>query len=194
PWRLAAKLKKVFKFVQSNMNQGADLAQVEYAAVNGMLSTLDPHSTLLDPEAAREMDLTTSGKFGGLGIVIRMIDKKLTVIRPMKDTPAWRAGIKAGDHIVRINNEPTENLTSNEAVDRMRGEPKTGITLWIERKGQKDLMRFDLMRAVIRMTQVEHKLLDKGVGYIKVKQFSKGIASDVADAMKEMSAQGATSW
>ena len=136
------------------------------------------------------MDVSTSGKFGGLGIVIRMIDRKLTVVKPMKDTPAWKKGIKAGDHIVKINNEPTENLTSNEAVDRMRGDPKTGVTLWVERKGEPNLLRFDLVRDVIRVSQVEHKLLDKGVGYIKVKQFSKGIASDVADAMKEMSGQG----
>jgi len=194
PWRLAAKLKKVFRFIEANMNAGADLAKVEYAAVNGMLTTLDPHSILMDPEQARDMDVSTSGKFGGLGIVIRMIDSKLTVIKPMKNTPASRKGIKAGDHIVRINSEPTENLTSNEAVDRMRGDPKTGVTLWVARKGEKDLMRFDLVRDIIRVTQVEHKLLDRHVGYVKVKQFSKGIANDVADAMREMSAQGATSW
>src|SRR5262245_3289270 len=194
PWRLAAKLKKVFRFIEANMNTGADLAKVEYAAVNGMLGTLDPHSILMDPEQARDMDVSTSGKFGGLGIVIRMIDRKLTVIKPMKDTPAWRKGIKAGDHIVRINQEPTENLTSNEAVDRMRGDPKTGVTLWIERKDEPQLLRFDLVRDIIRVSQVEHKLLDKGVGYVKVKQFSKGIANDVADAMRQMSAQGATSW
>jgi carboxyl-terminal processing protease len=194
PWRLAGKLKKVFRFIETNMNAGADLAKVEYAAVNGMLSTLDPHSILMDPEQARDMDVSTSGKFGGLGIVIRMIERKLTVVKPMKDTPASRKGIKAGDHIVRINNEPTENLTSNEAVDRMRGDPKTGVTLYIERKGADALLRFDLVRDVIRVSQVEHKLLDKGVGYVKVKQFSKGIASDVADAMREMSAKGATSW
>ncbi|HEU0032388.1 MAG TPA: MXAN_5808 family serine peptidase [Kofleriaceae bacterium] len=194
PWRLAAKLKKVFRFIEANMNAGSDLAKVEYAAVNGMLSTLDPHSILMDPEQARDMDVSTSGKFGGLGIVIKMIDRKLTVVKPMKDTPAWRKGIKAGDHIVRINSEPTENLTSNEAVDRMRGDPKTGVTLWIERKGEPQLMRFDLVRDIIRVTQVEHKLLDKGVGYIKVKQFSKGISRDVGEAMKEMSGKGATSW
>jgi len=194
PWRLAAKLKKVFRFIETNMNAGADLAKVEYAAVNGMLSTLDPHSILMDPEQARDMDVSTSGKFGGLGIVIRIIEKKLTVVKPMKDTPAWRKGIKAGDHIVRINQEPTENLTSNEAVDRMRGDPKTGVTLFIERKGVEGLMRFDLIRDVIRVIQVEHKLLDKTVGYVKVKQFSKGIASDVADAMRDLSAKGATSW
>ena len=194
PWRLAGKLKKVFRFIETNMNAGADLAKVEYAAVNGMLSTLDPHSILMDPEQARDMDVSTSGKFGGLGIVIRMIEKKLTVVKPMKDTPASRKGIKAGDHIVRINNEPTENLTSNEAVDRMRGDPKTAVTLYVERKGSDGLLRFDLVRDVIRVSQVEHKLLDKSVGYVKVKQFSKGIASDVGDAMREMSAKGATSW
>ncbi|MCX5747818.1 MAG: S41 family peptidase [Proteobacteria bacterium] len=192
-WKMTAKLRRVFRFVESNMNAGADLAKVEYAAINGMLSTLDPHSTLMDPEAARDMDVSTSGKFGGLGIVIRMVDRKLTVIKPMKDTPAWDK-LKPGDHIVRINNEPTENLTSNEAVDRMRGDPKTGVTLWVDRKNEAQTLRFDLVRAVIRVQQVEHKLLDKGVGYIKVKQFSKNIASDVADAMKEMSAKGATSW
>src|SRR5258706_3218081 len=194
PWRLQGKLKKIFRFIETNMNGGADLAKVEYAAVNGMLSTLDPHSILMDPEQARDMDVSTSGKFGGLGIVIRMIDRKLTVVKPMKDTPAWRKGIKAGDHIVRINQEPTENLTSNEAVDRMRGDPKTGVTLWIERKGEASLIKFDLIRDVIRVSQVEHKLLDHNVGYIRVKQFSKGIASDVGEAMKEMSAAGATAW
>jgi carboxyl-terminal processing protease len=194
PWRLAAKLRKVFRFIEANMNSGADLAKVEYAAVNGMLSTLDPHSILMDPEQARDMDVSTSGKFGGLGIVIRMIEKKLTVVKPMKDTPAWRKGIKAGDHIVRINQEPTENLTSNEAVDRMRGDPKTGVTLYVERKGVDGLMRFDLVRDVIRVSQVEHKLLDRGVGYVKVKQFSKGIASDAGDAMREMATKGAASW
>jgi carboxyl-terminal processing protease len=194
PWRLASKLKKVFRFIETNMNAGGDLAKVEYAAVNGMLSTLDPHSILMDPEQARDMDVSTSGKFGGLGIVIRMIEKKLTVVKPMKDTPAWRKGIKAGDHIVRINQEPTENLTSNEAVDRMRGDPRTGVTLYIERKGVDGVMRFDLIRDVIRVSQVEHKLLDKGVGYVRVRQFSKGIASDVADAMRDMASKGAGSW
>jgi carboxyl-terminal processing protease len=201
PWRLASKLKKVFRFIETNMNTGnggADLAKVEYAAVNGMLSTLDPHSILMDPEQARDMEVSTSGKFGGLGIVIRMIDKRLTVIRPMKDTPAWRKGIKANDHIVRINQEPTENLTSNEAVDRMRGDPRTGVTLYVERKGTDGLMRFDLIRDLIRIVGVEHKLLDTGlpakVGYLRVKQFSKGIASDVAEAMREMTAKGASSW
>ena len=103
-WRMTAKLKRIFRFVETNMNAGSDLAKVEYAAINGMLGTLDPHSILMDPEQARDMDVSTSGKFGGLGIVIRMIDRKLTVVKPMKDTPAWRAHIKAEDHIVKRAN------------------------------------------------------------------------------------------
>ncbi len=194
PWRLSAKLKRIFRFIETNMNAGGDLAKVEYAAVNGMLSTLDPHSVLMDPEAARDMDTSTSGKFGGLGIVIRMVEKKLTVMKTMKDTPAWRTGIKAGDHIVKINSELTENLTSTEAVDRMRGTPKTPVTLWVARKGSDQLIKFDIVRDIIRVSNVESKLLDKGVGYIKVKQFSKGISSDVADALKTLSGKGATSW
>jgi carboxyl-terminal processing protease len=194
PWRLSAKLKRIFRFIETNMNAGGDLAKVEYAAVNGMLATLDPHSVLMDPEAARDMDVSTGGKFGGLGIVIRMVEKKLTVIKTMKDTPAFRKGIKANDHIVKINNELTENLTSNEAVDRMRGNPNTPVTLWVERKGSDQLIKFDLTRDIIRVSNVESKLMDKGVGYIKVKQFSKGISSDVADALKSLSGRGATSW
>ncbi|MCB9573435.1 MAG: PDZ domain-containing protein [Kofleriaceae bacterium] len=194
PWRLARKLTKVFRFVEANMNSGADLAAVEYAAINGMLSTLDPHSVLMDPEAAREMDVSTSGKFGGLGIVIRMIDKKLTVVRPMKNTPAWKKGVQAGDHIVKIDSEPTENLTLNEAVDRMRGDPGTPVTLTIDRKGAAAPVRVDLVRDVIRVESVVSKLLDKHVGYVKLKQFSSSTGAETERALDDLRAQGATAW
>ena len=194
PWRLSGKLKEVFRFIEGNMNPGADLAQVEYAAVNGMLSTLDPHSSLLDPELAAEMDVNTSGKFGGLGIIIGMRDRKLTVIRPFKDTPAFRAGIQAGDHIAKINNEITENLTTQEAADRMRGDPGTSVTLWIEREGENKLRKVPLTRDIIRVPSVEHKLLDGKVGYLKLKQFAATTAKEMKTAMREMRGQGAKAW
>ncbi len=194
PWRLSAELKKIFRFIETNMNPGADLAQVEYAAVNGMLSTLDPHSILLDPEMAREMDVNTSGKFGGLGIVIGMRKKQLTVIRPMKGTPAQKAGVKARDGIVKIDNELTENLTLNEAVDRMRGKPGTNVILWVKRDGQNSLMKFDLTRDVIRVPSVESKLLSKNVGYLKIKQFAGNTAQEVRGAMTALAEQGAKAW
>ncbi len=194
PWRLARKLTKVFRFIEANMNDGADLAEVEYAAVNGMLATLDPHSVLMDPESAREMDVSTSGKFGGLGIVIRMIDRKLTVVRPMKNTPASKKGILAGDHIVKIDGESTENLTLNEAVDRMRGDPGTPVTLVIERKGETATKRIELVRDVIRVESVVSKLLSKDVGYIKLKQFSSSTAAEVEQALTDLRTAGATAW
>jgi carboxyl-terminal processing protease len=194
PWRLSGKLKKIFRFIEAHMNPGADLAEVEYAAINGMLSTLDPHSVLLDPETAREMDVSTSGKFGGLGIVIGMREKKLTVLRPIKGTPAERAGIERGDHIVRIDNEVTENLTLQEAVERMRGTPETKVTLWIGRTGKDGLMRFDLQRAVIRVESVEGRMLGKDVGYLRVKQFSGSTEQELEELMNELEAQGAKGW
>ena len=191
PWRLAKSLKEIFGFIETNINPGAGLAEVEYAAVNGMLETLDPHSVLMDPEAARELDASTSGKFGGLGIVIRMVDKKLMVIRPMKNTPAWRAGIKAGDHIVKIDNQSTDVLTSDEAVGRMRGEPDTPVTLWIERTGSAAPLRFDLVRAEITSESVRAKLLDGGVGLIKISGFQGTTGDETAQALNELRSQGA---
>ena len=193
-WRLSGRLKKIFEFVQANMNPGADLAQVEYAAVNGMLETLDPHSVLMDPEAARELDVSTSGKFGGLGIVIRMVDRKLTVIRPIKNTPASRAGIKAGDHIVKIDSQTTDVLSSDESVDRMRGNPSTPVTLWVERKGSPGQLRFDLVRDMIQVESVQAKLLAAGVGWIKIKNFQGSTGAETEDALRDLATQGATSF
>ncbi len=206
PWRLSGKLKSIFAFIEANMNPGADLARVEYSAVNGMLSTLDPHSSLLDPDLAAEMDVNTSGKFGGLGILIGMRDRKLTVIRPFKNTPASAAGIQPGDHIAKIGDEITENLSVTEAADRMRGEPGTQVVLTIERKDQATPLVVPLTRASIRVPSVESKLLlssqasqarqanARPLGYIKLKQFGATTTKEVAKAMKEMRAQGAVGW
>lgn len=194
PWRLSKKLKAIFRFVEAHMNPGADLAAVEYAAVNGMLGTLDPHSVLLDPDQSAEMEVSTGGEFGGLGIVIGMRDKKLTVIRPMEETPASRAGIEASDQIVRIDDEVTEHLTLQESVERMRGKPGSKVTLWVKRKEAKDLLRFDLVRDLIKVDSVEHKLLSKNVGYLKIRQFAGNTAAEVRQAMDVLEKQGARAW
>lgn len=196
PWRLSGKLKKIFTFIQANMNPGADLAAVEYAAVNGMLSTLDPHSVLLDPEAAEEMDISTSGHFGGLGIVIGMRKGNLTVIKPILGTPAHEAGVKAGDHIFKINEEHTEHLTLNQSVSRMRGKEGTSVTIWVKRKNGSgsETLRFDLVRAIIQVDSVKSKLLSKNVGYLKIESFQGTTARELKSHMDKLEKQGATAW
>ena len=142
PWSLRSTLQEIFRFVQPNLQpvpekeEARRLVEIEMAATNGMLYTLDPHSVLLDVETYKDMRTQTQGKFGGLGIVIEM-DKKnrITVKRPMPDTPAIRVGIKAKDHIVRINNESTMNMTLNEAVERLRGDVDTNVDVYVERDG-----------------------------------------------------------
>src|SRR5690606_18672966 len=111
PWDVAARLREVFAFLQANLKDTeVDLRDVEYAACNGMLRTLDPHSVFMSPEAYKEMNLSTSGHFGGLGIVISIRDQMLTIMQPMQDTPAGRAGLKRFDRITKINNESTLNM------------------------------------------------------------------------------------
>jgi carboxyl-terminal processing protease len=133
PWTLSLKMREIFKFVSANIQPGTDLKELEYAATNGMLNTLDPHSVLLEPQVYAEMKLTTRGSFGGLGIVIGIRKNVLTVIKPMPNTPASAAGIKAGDHIVRIDKLSTTNMMLNDAVNRLRGDPETKVEVWIQR-------------------------------------------------------------
>ena len=136
PWDVAARLREVFAFLQNNLkDSGIDLREVEYAACNGMLRTLDPHSVFLSPEAYREMTLSTSGHFGGLGIVISIRDQQLTVMRPMPGTPAGRAGLHRLDRITKINNESTLNMPLDDAVGRLRGKPGSKVTIWVHRDG-----------------------------------------------------------
>src|SRR4051812_36971742 len=138
PWDVSARLREVFGFLQEKLKGSTevDLREVEYAACNGMLHTLDPHSVFLSPDAYKEMTLSTSGAFGGLGIVISIRDQMLTVMNPMKGTPAERAGLKKFDRISRINNESTLNMPLDDAVKRLRGEPGTKVTIYVHRDGE----------------------------------------------------------
>ena len=162
PWSLRTKLQEIFQFVQPNLQpvpekeESRRLVEIEMAATNGMLYTLDPHSVLLDVETYKDMRTQTQGKFGGLGIVIEM-DKKnrITVKRPMPDTPAIRVGIKAKDHIVRINNESTMNMTLNEAVERLRGDVDTNVDVYVERDTAPGVKKFTITRAFIRPPAID---------------------------------------
>jgi carboxyl-terminal processing protease len=147
-----------------------DKTLIEHA-IRGMLTGLDPHSTYLNEDEYKEMQVGTSGEFGGLGIEVGMEDGFVKVISPIDDTPAQRAGIKAGDLIIRLDGEPVKGLPLNEAVKKMRGKPGTDITLTIARDGEAKPLKFTITRDVIQVRSVKGRLLEPGYGYARISQF-----------------------
>jgi len=195
PWDVLAKIRTVFAFLESTLKDSPDidLREVEYAACNGMLKTLDPHSVLFSPEAYKDFSVGTSGKFGGLGIVIAIRDKMLTVMNTMPGTPAAGAGLQKFDRIVQINGEATSTMTINEAVNRLRGDPKTEVTLHVHRDGKDGwtgTKPFKLIREEIKVASVEHKALEGGIGYVRLKQFAEQTTTDLVKAMVEFKSTG----
>jgi len=188
PWDVAARLREVFGFMQPYLEKTTiDLAEVEYAASNGLLRTLDPHSVFLSPEDYQEMNVSTSGHFGGLGIRISIRDQKLTVMAPMPGTPASRSGVKRLDRIAKINNESTLNMPLDDAVERLRGDPGSKVTIWLEREGSWEGTRpFELVREVIEVNSVESQKLDGGVGYVRLKQFQATTARELEKALNTL--------
>jgi carboxyl-terminal processing protease len=190
PWDVAARLREVFAFLQSNLKDTeVDLRDIEYAACNGMLRTLDPHSVFMSPEAYKEMNLSTSGHFGGLGIVISIRDQQLTIMRPMPDTPAGRASLKRLDRITKINNESTLNMPLDDAVKRLRGKPGSKVTIWVHRDGGDGWggsRPFELTREEIRIKSVDYRTLGGGVGYVRIKQFQSSTSDELDAALADM--------
>jgi carboxyl-terminal processing protease len=195
PWVLTWRFQEIFRFLQKNLEQDEDikLRDLEYDAINGMLRTLDPHSVLLNPEEYEEMQLSTRGEFGGLGIVISIRDGQLTVIRPMPGTPAARAGLKKKDRIVKIGEESTLNMPLEEAVSRLRGAPGSTVSVWLTREGAKGFAkpkRFDLERAAIHIESVEAKMFPDGIGHIRVSNFQSNTCDDITRALAQFHTQG----
>jgi carboxyl-terminal processing protease len=154
-------------------------------AIKGMLSNLDPHSAYLDAKAFAELQETTSGEFGGLGIEVGSEDGFIKVVSPIDDTPASRAGIHPGDLIVKIDGQPTKGLSMTEAVDKMRGKAGSKITLTLVREGGAPF-EVKLTRAVIKVASVRSQLLDPGYGYIRVTQFQVNTGEDVGKALDKL--------
>ncbi len=192
PWVLSSRFREVFGFLQSNLDPDeVDLRDVEYAAVNGMLRTLDPHTVLLTPDVYEEMRMSTRGEFGGLGIVISVPDGHLTVMQPMPNTPASRAGLERGDRIVKINDESTLNMPLSEAVSRLRGAPGSQVTVWTVRPGSwTQPRRFEITRAIIQIESVESRMLEGGIGYIKIKNFQGNTYEDMRRALAQLHRDG----
>ena len=157
-----------------------------YGAVKGMLETLDPHSAFMPPNMFKEMQEETKGRFEGLGIEITIKDSILTVVSPIEETPAYKAGISAGDQILKIDGESTKNFTLMDSVKRMRGPKGTKVTLTIMREGFTKPRDFTLVRDVIPVRSVRHELLEKNYGYIRLSQFQEKTDSEFEKAMKAL--------
>lgn len=159
-------------------------------AIKGMLSGLDPHSAYLDAREFRDLQVGTSGEFGGLGIEVGMEDGFIKVISPIDDTPASRAGIRAGDLIVRLDGTPVKGMTLSDAVNKMRGKRNTDITLTIMRDGADGPKQITITRDVIRVQSVRSEELEPGFGYVRITNFQARTARDVVRAVEELKAKG----
>lgn len=174
----------VMAIIKKSYVDEVDTKKLIYGAINGMLSSLDPHSSFMPPETYKEMKIDTKGAFGGLGIEISIKDGILTVISPIEDTPAFKAGIKAGDQILKIDDKFTKDLNINEAVKRMRGPKGTKVVLTIMRESFEKPQEFTLVRDIIQVKSVRSHLLNGGYGYVRITQFQEKTDEDLSKALK----------
>jgi len=156
------------------------------SAINGLLQSLDPYSSYMSPEIFNEMQTETSGEFGGLGIEVGMESGVVKVISPIDDTPASRAGIKAGDYIVKINDTQVQGKSLSEAVDLMRGLVGSGIELTIRRRGEKKALTFDIVREIIEIKSVKSDLLEKNLGYIRLTSFNENSGEQIKKEIEKL--------
>jgi len=162
-----------------------------YGALKGMLSSLDPHSQFMDADAYNELKVDTEGKFGGLGIEITIKDGLLTILTPIEDTPAWKAGLKTNDRIVKINNELTRDMTITDAVKRLRGKAGEAVNITILRESEKKILEFKIVRDIIKIKNIkEAKILEDGIGYIRIVEFRENTAKDTDTALENLKKQG----
>jgi len=178
----------ILSIVQKNYVDQVDTKQLLEGAVNGMLGSLDPHSAYLTPELYKELQVDTKGSFGGLGIEITNRGGVLTVVSPIEDTPAARAGVLPGDQIIKIDGEFTKDLTLADAVKKMRGPRGSKVVVAIKREGVAELLDFTLTRENIQIQSVKYKELGDGYGYIRVTQFQERTAAALEEAIAQLSA------
>jgi len=177
---------EVMSMIKKHYVEEVKTKDLIYAAIKGMLNSLDPHSTFMPPEAYKEMQVETKGEFGGLGIQIGVKDGALTVIAPIEDTPAYKAGIKAGDKIIKINNELTKDMNIQDAVSKMRGAPNTPVTISVFREEWKEPKDFTIIREIIKIKSVKSKMLEDNIGYIKISQFQEQTSVDLSSALTKL--------
>jgi carboxyl-terminal processing protease len=181
---------EVLSIVQNQYVDEVPPKELIYSAIKGTLRGLDPHSSFLDPDSYREMQVETSGSFGGLGIEITLKDDILTVVSPIEGTPAHRAGLVTGDRIVKIDGLATKDMQLPDAVKRMRGKPGTKVNVSIVREGWTEPRDFEITREQIRVHSVRTQDLGSGIAYIKLRQFQEQTPGDLAAALERFSKSG----
>ena len=174
-------LEKINKEYVDEINQSDSMD----SAINGLLQSLDPYSGYMSPEIFNEMQTETSGEFGGLGIEVTMESGVVKVISPIDDTPASKAGIKAGDYIVKINDTQVQGKSLSEAVELMRGPVGSAIELTIRRRGEKKALTFNVTREIIQIKSVKAELLEKNIGYIRLTSFNENSAGQIKKAINK---------
>lgn len=162
-----------------------------YGSLKGMLASLDPHSQFMDPDTYNELKVDTEGKFGGLGIEITIRDGLLTIITPIEDTPAWKAGVKPGDRIVKINATLTREITLSDAVKKMRGKPGEAVELTILREPENKILNFKIIRDIIKIKDIKHaRILENKIAYIRLTEFREKTLQELNNALSGLSKQG----
>jgi len=179
---------EVLTQVQKSYVDETKVKDLVQGAIRGMLSTLDPHSAYMTPDMYKEMQVETKGEFGGVGIQIGVKENRLAVIAPIEGTPAYRAGIKSGDFIIKVNDETTKDITLMDAVQKMRGPKGSKINLTIQRDGTPDPLQFTLVRDTIKIESVKSKVLDN-IGYVRLTQFQESTARDLSKVLKQFKDQ-----
>lgn len=180
---------EVFARIKQDYVEPVSDKQLLENAIRGMVSGLDPHSSYLDPEDFKDLKVGTTGEFGGLGIEVGMEDGFVKVIAPIDDTPAQRAGVKAGDLIIRLDEKPVKGMTLQDAVNLMRGKVGTKITLTIIREGEEKPLKITITRAIIKVKSVRQRTLEKGFGYLRISQFQSHTGENLADAIDKLKAE-----
>src|SRR5262245_28694130 len=176
----------VFERVRSDYVEKPDDSKLVESAINGMLTGLDPHSSYMDAKGLQEMQIQTTGEFGGLGIEVTMEDGLIKVVAPIDDTPAQKAGIMANDIITHLDDEPVQGVTLNQAVEKMRGPVNTKIKLKVMRKGADKPLEFSITRDIIQVRAVRSNLNGEDIGYIRVTQFNEQTTEGVRRAIAEL--------
>ncbi len=176
----------VLSLVEKNYVENVEMSKLIEGSVKGMVQTLDPHSGYMNKETYKELQVETKGEFGGLGIEITVKDNLITVVSPIEDSPAYRAGIQPGDQIIKIGDEFTRDLTLVDAVKKMRGPKGSPITVSVHREGQKELLPITVIRDIIKVKSVRYRDLEENIGYIRLAQFQEGSSVEFTAALKSL--------